>query len=204
MANPGGNLVDTIAPSATSMVSMDHNTPTDADLVAATLAGDREAFGQLYDRHARKVRAVVAAVSGDWSAVEDMTQECFLRAYRKLHTLHDRERVAAWLTGFARQVARERRRTLHRDRHEFGKATDSIANANDSPPPFEHDQIEQILHRVSLLPEDERLAIHAYFFTDQNADAAAAQLEISRSSYYALLQRAIARLAAQSRHEATK
>jgi RNA polymerase sigma-70 factor (ECF subfamily) len=179
------------------MASMDHTAQTDAELVAATLAGDREAFGQLYDRHARKVRAVVAAVSGDWSAVEDMTQECFLRAYRKLHTLRDRERVAAWFAGYARQVARERRRTLHRDRHEFGVAADDLANACDSPPAFERDQIEQILHRVTQLPEEERLAVHAYFFTDQDANAAAAQMEISRSGYYALLQRAIARLTIQ-------
>ena len=41
----------------------------DAALVANTLAGDREAFGQLYDRHAAMARAVVAGVSGDWSAV---------------------------------------------------------------------------------------------------------------------------------------
>jgi RNA polymerase sigma-70 factor (ECF subfamily) len=183
------------------MVSMDHTAPTDAELVAATLAGDRAAFGLLYDRHARRVRAVVAAVSGDWSAVEDMTQECFLRAFRKLDTLRDRDRVVAWLTGFARQIARERRRTLHRDRHEFGAITSDVANASDSPPPFEHDQIEQILDRVAQLPEDERLAIHAYFFTDQDANAAAAQLEISRSGYYALLQRAIARLAVQSRRD---
>lgn len=196
--------MDTDAPSATSIVSMDHTAPTDADLVAATLAGDREAFGQLYDRHARKVRAVVAAVSGDWSAVEDMTQDCFLRAYRKLHTLRDRDRISAWLNGFARQVARERRRMLHRDRHEFGAATDNIANSSDSLPAFDRDEIERTLHRVSQLPEDERLVIHAYFFTDQNADAAAAQLEISRSSYYSLLQRAIARLAAQPQREATK
>lgn len=177
------------------MVRMDHHAKTDAELVADTLAGDREAFGGLYDRHARTVRAVVAAISGDWSAVEDMTQECFLRAYRKLDTLRDGDRIGAWLSGFARQVARERRRTLHRDRHEFGSSADDLAVTNSAPPPFDHDQIEQVMQRLALLPEDERLAIHAYFFSDQNATAVAAQLEISRSSYYSLLQRALARLA---------
>ena len=107
---------------------MDTNAPSDAELVRQALAGDREAFGQLYDRHARQVRAVVAAVSGDWSDVEDMTQECFLRAYRKLATLRDPERVGPWLAGFARQVARERRRTLRRDRHEFGLPPESARN----------------------------------------------------------------------------
>ena len=45
---------------------MGNNEPTDADLVARVLSGDREAFGQLYDRYARLVRAVVYDVAGDW------------------------------------------------------------------------------------------------------------------------------------------
>jgi DNA-directed RNA polymerase specialized sigma24 family protein len=59
---------------------MERLVENDAELVAASLAGDREAFGQLYDRHARMVRAVVLAVSNDWPSVDDMTQESFLRA----------------------------------------------------------------------------------------------------------------------------
>ena len=53
---------------------MEPTADNEAELVAAALAGDREAFGQLYDRHGRMVRAVVLAVSGDWSAVGHYTQ----------------------------------------------------------------------------------------------------------------------------------
>ena len=141
------------------------------------------------------VRTVVAAVSGDWSAVEDMTQECFLRAYRKLDTLQNHNRVAAWLAGFARQVARERRRTLRRDHLEFGSQVDELA-ATDGPPKLDTtDHWEQVLRRLAEIPEDERLAIHAYFFHQQNAAEAATQLDLSRSGFYALLQRALSRLA---------
>ncbi|MGD9633506.1 MAG: RNA polymerase sigma factor [Pirellulales bacterium] len=174
---------------------MEQIAKTDAELVADALAGDREAFGQLYDRHARRVRAVVLAVSGDWSAVEDLAQECFLRAYRKLDTLRDCERFGAWLSGFARQVGRERRRTLRRDRHEFGAAAADVATIDDRSNLARREDISQLMERVAQLPEDERLAIHSYFFTEQNATAAAAQLEISRSGFYTLLQRALARLA---------
>lgn len=60
------------------MVSMEQIAKTDAELVADALAGNREAFGQLYDRHARTVRALVAAVSTDWNAVADMKPWFFL------------------------------------------------------------------------------------------------------------------------------
>jgi RNA polymerase sigma-70 factor, ECF subfamily len=58
----------------------------------------------LYDRYAAIVRAIVAGVSGDWYVADDVVQECFLRAYRKLATLRDPRRFEAWLAGIARQV----------------------------------------------------------------------------------------------------
>ena len=90
---------------------MDHNA-VDAELVAETLSGNREAFGRLYDRHARTVRAVVAGVPGDWAAVEDMTQACFLLAYRNLPKLREAQKFEPWIVGMARHVGRERRCTL--------------------------------------------------------------------------------------------
>ena len=191
------------------MMSMDPTTKTDAELVADTLAGDREAFGTLYDRHARYVRAVVAAVSCDWSAVDDMTQECFLRAYRKIDSLRDRNQVGPWLAGFARQVARERRRTLRRDRHEFGTVADQVAAGNGELTTDDRERIDQVMQRLAELPEDERLAIHAYYFSDENATDAANHLQLSRSGLYARLKRALANLATRpqsprSQRETTK
>ena len=51
------------------------------------------------------------------------------------------------------------------------------------------------MRRLSEIPENERLAVHAFYFAEQNATDAAAQLEISRSGFYVLLQRALAHLA---------
>jgi len=178
------------------MVSMDPIAKSDAELVAETLAGDREPFGKLYDRHARIVRAVVVGVSGDWASAEDMTQECFLRAYRKLATLRDRNRFAPWIAGFARQVARERRRSLRRDRHEFSSEVGDFPAATDGKPAADdRDQIDRVMRRLAELPENERLAIHAFYLEEQNAAQAAQHMNLSRSGFYALLQRALARLA---------
>jgi hypothetical protein len=51
-------LLDNSAAAATSRLSMKQLRPDDAELVAKAQAGDREAFAQLYDRHAAMVRAV--------------------------------------------------------------------------------------------------------------------------------------------------
>src|SRR5262245_48169265 len=82
--------------------------PTDAELVRRTLAGDREAFAQLYDRHARLVRAVAADAGPGRS--DDAVQETFLRAYRGLADLRSPDAFAGWLVGIARKVVRETHR----------------------------------------------------------------------------------------------
>jgi RNA polymerase sigma-70 factor (ECF subfamily) len=178
---------------------MDSNSTTDAELVTETLAGAREPFGQLYDRYRRVVASVVSGVSGDWAAVDDMVQECFLRAFRKLATLRDPARFGPWIIGIARQVGRERRRSLRRDRHEFhdpqSLLTESPIDAGNEP--CDRDQVDQIMQRVAELDEQERLAIHAYFLQQRNANDGAELLGLSRSGFYATVQRAVARLAAQ-------
>jgi RNA polymerase sigma-70 factor, ECF subfamily len=169
---------------------------TDAELVAETLAGNRDAFGQLYDRYARMVRAVVAGASGDWPAVEDMTQECFLRAYRVLPKLRDHARFGRWIVGIARHVGRERRRQLRRDRHQFRpQGSESESSSAMNPDAGDRDQLNLVMQRLAHLPELERLAIHAFYLQQQNASQAADLVGLSRSSFYALLQRGLARLA---------
>jgi RNA polymerase sigma-70 factor, ECF subfamily len=85
------------------------------------IAGDREAFGRLFDRYARLVRAVVVAVSGDFGMVEDLTQETFLRAYRRLGSLNDSEDFCVCIQGIARLVAMERRREFAHNRRYAGR-----------------------------------------------------------------------------------
>jgi RNA polymerase sigma-70 factor (ECF subfamily) len=174
-----------------------HRNPPDSELVASVLAGDRDAFGVLYDRYARLIRAVVARVAGGSVTVNDLAQECFLRAYRNLSRLRQPDRFGPWLVGIARQVAREHRRSRRRDRHEFIPEPFAVANSLRDPSESAEaaEEIALVLERLAKLPERERLAIHALFLLDRDADEAAAMLQLSRSGIYAVLGRALARMA---------
>jgi RNA polymerase sigma-70 factor (ECF subfamily) len=180
--------------------------PNDAELVARTLAGDCEAFGRLYDRYARLVRAVVLAVSSDWSAAEDMSQESFLRAYRKLASLREPAQVGTWLAGIARQVARERRRSSQRNRLRFSsESVEPSCESNGEAAIDSRDLVDRVMLRLAELPEEERLAVHAYFLAGERAVEAADRLNLSRSSFYSLVERAVAKLAIRPKaHEAIK
>src|SRR4051794_18369765 len=85
----------------------------DARLVAACLAGDREAFGRIVERYQRLLCSVAYSATGSLSESEDLAQEAFLDAWRQLSTLREPEKLRPWLCGILRfKVSRLRRANL--------------------------------------------------------------------------------------------
>jgi RNA polymerase sigma-70 factor, ECF subfamily len=78
----------------------------DVRWVAAARGGDRAAFGQLYERYARMVHGVLLAKVpvGD---VDDLVQDVFIRALRRLSALREDASFGAWLAAIARNAARD-------------------------------------------------------------------------------------------------
>ena len=70
---------------------------TDAELVARTLAGSPDAFRMLVERFQRPVLSLIARMVGDPSLAEDLAQESFVKAYRKLHTFQPQRKLSSWL-----------------------------------------------------------------------------------------------------------
>jgi RNA polymerase sigma factor (sigma-70 family) len=164
--------------------------PDDGQLVSRALGGDTEAFAMLFDRYARLVRAVAWDAGKDWATVQDLTQECFLRAYRQLATLHKREQFRFWVTGIARQLIREgRRRRWHEQLADPASLADAETTALD-----DSDELEHVLGLVARLPEQERLAIRFFFLRGRNIADTAQYLDLSRSGTYEVIKRACGRL----------
>jgi RNA polymerase sigma-70 factor, ECF subfamily len=70
---------------------------SDAAVVAQVLAGDRDAFRLLVDRHTRSIYSVAWRMTGNQQDAEEIVQETFLRAYRSLHRFELRASFATWL-----------------------------------------------------------------------------------------------------------
>ncbi len=75
-------------------------------LVSAARAGDRAAFGRLYDRYARMVHGILLCRVPP-REVEDLVHEVFLLALRQLHALRDASRFGAWLGTITRNRAND-------------------------------------------------------------------------------------------------
>src|SRR5205807_6638366 len=75
---------------------------TDAELVAACLAGDREALRRIVDRYQRLLCSLAYSATGSLSESEDLAQEAFVDAWRQLRTLREPEKLRPWLCGILR------------------------------------------------------------------------------------------------------
>ena len=93
----------------------------DSQLVAAAIAGNRSAFGRLYQRYARMVHGILLA-RVPLRDVDDLVHDAFLQALRRLHTLRDRARFGAWLS----VIARNRANDYHRDSVEEVELDESL------------------------------------------------------------------------------
>lgn len=106
----------------------------DEQLVRDCRSGDPFAFGPLVERYQSMVCSIAYAHLGDESASEDVGQECFIEAWRKLGTLREPRRFAGWLARIARNRAIDAARRLRPDRSRAGPVDpDEVAGCAQSP-----------------------------------------------------------------------
>lgn len=87
---------------------------TDLDLVRLAQAGDTDAFGELVERNRRAVfRAALAAV-GSPSEADDVAQEAFVTAWRKLSGFRGESQFRTWLLSITWRKAIDRRKSISR------------------------------------------------------------------------------------------
>lgn len=115
---------------------------TDLDLVRLAQSGDAEAFGELVRRHRRAVfRAALACVRSPDEA-DDVAQEAFVAAFRKLAAFRGDAQFRTWLLAITWRKAIDRRQSVVRwFRRTAGPA---------------HDWSDEAVSEVERLPAGER------------------------------------------------
>ncbi len=133
--------------------------PDDAALVARAASGSEHAFRELYRAYVRPVYWLADGLVGNAADAEDVTQETFLVAWRKLPGFElAGQSLLPWLATVCRFQAANRIRIQRRDReHAAGAADDSIPSTVDvEQQVIGTDLAERILREVSDLAEIDR------------------------------------------------
>jgi RNA polymerase sigma-70 factor (ECF subfamily) len=163
----------------------------DAELAKRTAAGDRGAAGEIYDRYAPLVRAILLDATGSLPEANELLQEVFLLALSRLGQLKQPERLSAWLIGISLRQGSEYRRQAGRRRRRFVPLLAEVVSTVETEP---NDVIEQLREAIRDLPERERLAVHMHYLCDEPAETAREAVGLSSSGFYKLLDRARRRL----------
>jgi RNA polymerase sigma-70 factor (ECF subfamily) len=83
---------------------------SDAIAVERTLAGDRDAYRVLVERHSRMVYRMAYRMTGDAHEAEEVVQEAFVRGYQKLSQFAGQANFGTWVYRIAANYAVDRMR----------------------------------------------------------------------------------------------
>ncbi|MGV0792636.1 RNA polymerase sigma factor [Mycolicibacterium sp. XJ1819] len=104
---------------------------SDAELVRGSLAGDRAAFADIYDRYADRLYDFCVGMLRDRDGAADCVQDTFCIAATRLHQLREPDRLRPWLYSVARHEAL--RRLRDRRRETPSDALPELESADEAP-----------------------------------------------------------------------
>lgn len=127
------------------------DTTPDEALVRAAQAGDRTAFGALYQRYARMVHGILLT-RVPRAAAEDLLQDVFLQALPRVASLRDVTRFGGWLAA----IARNRASDYHRQSRPTEEIQESLLDGRQDVRGSTHGQVAEglfFLEAMLALPE---------------------------------------------------
>lgn len=135
---------------------MGHPDRSDAELLAAHVAGDRYAFGELYGRHHRRLRRLARLTTGCPEDAEDALQEAMLSAHRAAGSFRYNAAVGSWLHRIVINACLDR---LRRNKICYTELLVTHAIVGDHTAAVE--TALEVRAALSQLPADQRAAVVA-------------------------------------------
>jgi|TARA_R100000455_G_C6263286_1_gene118561 RNA polymerase sigma-70 factor (ECF subfamily) len=130
---------------------------SDEELVALVVAAkDNIAFGELVRRHQGLVRSMLARMCGNRALAEDLAQEAFIRAFRKIGSYTGKGSFKSWLC----RIAYNEFLMSARKRKATEKAMDRFKqDIDDTEAPRDMGSVVDLDRALATLKEDERAAV---------------------------------------------
>ena len=168
--------------------------PDDSILWTRSRAGDADAFGLLFERHAKAIYNYCFRRLGDWAAAEDMLSIVFLEAWRHRGKELPPDKVLPWLYGIATNVVRNRRRSERR----FAAALRRVPKPRPEPAFAElaverlddERQMQRVLALIAQLPKHEQDVFALCAWSELSYEDAALSLGVPVGTVRSRLSRA--------------
>lgn len=172
----------------------------DQQSIARVLGGDTSAFADIVDRHQRRLLGLLVHACGDAQLAEDIAQEAFARAYRKLKLFSGESQFYTWLARIAMNLlfSDRRRKRIENQTQRAGlaEALDSQGFTNRSAEAAPDQQMElnetqhYVRQAIAMLDEERRAVVLLRDFDGMDYAAIAETLEIPVGTVRSRLHRA--------------
>lgn len=149
----------------------------DAELVARSLDGSREAFSDIVARYQSLVCSIAFSATGSVSKSEDLAQETFIAAWRRLGDLREPKSLRAWLSGIARNLV------MNSVRRERPAEPLEGEHAHGAPGPLEQtisrEEEALVWRSLEQIPEQYREPLVLFYREHNSVARVAEELELS-------------------------
>ncbi len=191
------------APADPRTAAVEHpEPPTDEGnswiLVEACQAGDAKAFGELYERYHDVVFRYVLFRMGDRAFAEDVTQETFVRALRRISSVSYQGRdIGAWFVTIARNLIFD---YVKSSRYRLESTTSEIVELSPATGGPEQQVLDnatnsELVASIDKLNPDQRECIQLRFLRGLSVAETAELMDRNEGAVKALQHRAVRRLA---------
>ena len=178
---------------------------SDAALIQRTLDGDEGAFTTLVKKYQKWVHTLVWRKIGDFHTAEELTQDIFLKVYKKLSTLKPLDRFPGWLYVITTRHCITWLRKKQQPTTSLNAMPTTELEAlcyaqyeadRGETAAIEH-QRELVKRLLQKLPESERTVVTLYYLAEMTSEEVSAFLGVSPNTVRSRLRRARKRLEKQ-------
>ncbi len=155
---------------------------TDNELVARTLAGETEAFEEIYKRYYRKVYCTALGVVKRKEDAEDITNEVMKKALEKLET-YRKENLGAWLAAIAKHESYHLVKEQRRQREKLRQYKEEYPR--DFPEVKEVTLLDKLKKAIDMLPQRDKDILKMQYGEGLNFRQIGQRLGIQRNTAYA-------------------
>ena len=174
----------------------------DIELIQNILSGDEDAFSDLFRKHQKRIHAFAWRKIGDFHIAEEITQDTFVQAHKKLASLENPSQFIGWLYVIAdrrctawfrkKKLAMQSLETISEEALEKTAFANYIAEQREeASAEFRREIVDYLLE---MLSESERTVIILHYLGEMSCEAIGKFLSVSPNTVKSRLQRARNRL----------
>lgn len=164
----------------------------DAEAVRRVRAGESEAYRELVERHHGAIFSCAYQLLHSRTDAEELTQETFVHAYRKLSQLREARYFLSWAWRICTSLSLRYRERSSRRR--LGLVDDQREAPNEVSPIELDERDSAILHALAGLPDDQREALTLRFWESMSYEDMGKLLGLSNDALYQRVSRGLKRM----------